>query len=75
MKKYVVGIRAKDSGVVRGLTVVEDVQSYVREIRAGVKANPSCAYGTYPDDYDIVCNELDCSAWNTVIEMKDGRDA
>lgn len=58
MKRFIVGIRAKDSKVIRGMQVVEDLQSFVRDVKAGVKANPACAYALFPNDYEIVYTEL-----------------
>ena len=50
MSRKVVGIKNKDSGLVAAMQVVEDVASYINEMRAAVKDKP-CAYAMFPEKY------------------------
>lgn len=69
MKHYVVGIRHNESGVVRGLTVVDDVRHWVNEVRAGVKSNPTSAYAMFGKDYSLVVKEIALDTVDSEIEL------
>ena len=67
--KKVVGIKNKDSGIVSSLQVVDDVCSFINEIRAAVNGKP-CAYSMFPDKYQFAVFGI--GEEEQVIEFKDG---
>lgn len=69
--KKVVGIKNKDSGLVSALQVVDDVCSFINEIRAAVNGKP-CAYSMFPEKYQIAVFGI--GEEENVIEFKDGHD-
>ena len=69
MSKYVIGIRHKDSKSCRGLTVVDDPSSSVNDIKASIKANPTCAYAMFPLDYEIIVKEISLDEVDTVVSL------
>ena len=65
---YVVGIRDKNSQIVRHTFITDDVEHTKREIRAalrGGKASP--AYYSFPEEYEVVVAELSPKSWDTLI--------
>lgn len=69
MEKKVVGIRCKESGYVRGLTVVDDVATYVNDFRAEISKHPECAYMMWPEKYEVVV--MDIGDISSVIVVKE----
>ena len=67
--KKIVGIKNKDSGIVASLQVVDDVSSFINEIRAAVDGKP-CAYSMFPDKYEFVVFGI--GEEEQVIEFEDG---
>ena len=65
--KYLVGVRHKESGSVRGLVVCEDPKFVVNDIRASIRSTPNCAYAMFPDDYEIVVKEVDCVSFDCCV--------
>lgn len=65
---YVVGIRDKNSQIVRHTFITDDVEHTKREIRAalrGGKASP--AYYSFPEEYEVVVAELTPKSWDALI--------
>ena len=65
---FVVGIRDKNSQIVRHTFVTDDIEHTKREIRAalrGGKASP--AYYSFPEEYEVVVAELSPKSWDTLI--------
>ena len=71
MNRYIVGIRHKDSKVCRGLAVVDDPRSAVNDIKASVKANPTCAYAMFPNDYEIVVKDVNLEEVDSCVCLAD----
>lgn len=69
--RYVVGIRHKESGLLRGLVVCDDPQFVVNDIRASVKSTPNCAYAMFPADYEIIVKEINCDKVDTCVALGD----
>lgn len=58
--RFVVGIRHKESGLLRGLVVCDDPQFVINDIRASIKGTPNCAYAMFSSDYEIIVKEISC---------------
>lgn len=71
MTKYVIGIRHKDSKSCRGLVVVDDPKSAINDIKAGIKANPACAYAIFPSDYEIFIKEVNLNEVDSCFNLVD----
>lgn len=69
MNKKVVGIKNKDSGIVSSFQVVDDVCSFINEIRAAVKGKP-CAFSLFPEKYQFAVFGI--GEEEQVIEFMDG---
>lgn len=69
---YVVGIRDKNSQIVRHTFITDDVEHTKREMRAalrGGKASP--AYYSYPDEYEVVVFDLVPSGFKPIASLTD----
>lgn len=69
MNKKIVGIKNKESGIVSSMQVVDDVSSFINEIRAAVSDKP-CAFSMFPDKYQFAVFGIGDE--EQVIEFKDG---
>lgn len=69
MVKKIVGIKNKESGIVASLQVVDDICSFINEVRAAV-SDKACAYSMFPDKYQFVVFGIGDE--EQVIEFKDG---
>lgn len=69
--KKIVGVRNKESGFVSALSVIDDVSSFINEMRAVVKEKP-CAYNLFPEKYAFVVYGI--GEEESVIEFKDGHN-
>lgn len=67
--KKVVGIKNKDSGLVSSLQVVDDVCSFINDVRAAVNGK-ACAYSMFPEKYEFAVFGIGDE--EQVIEFKDG---
>lgn len=59
MKKFVCGIRHKESKVIYGPQVVDDVKHWTNEIKAFLSANATSSFAMFPADYELVYKEFD----------------
>lgn len=57
MKKFVVGIRHKNSGIISAWSIVDDCRSWFDAVRADV-AKKDCAYAMFPENYEFVYKEI-----------------
>lgn len=60
MKKYIVGIRHKESGLVSAWSVVDDCRAWFDAVRADV-SKKDCAFAMFPDNYEFVYKEIDAN--------------
>lgn len=58
MTKFVCGIRHKESRVLYGLAIVDDLQHWHNEIKAMLKSNPESAFAMFPKDYELAYMEI-----------------
>ena len=59
MKKFICGIRHKESKVIYGPQVVDDVKHWSNEIKAFLSANATSSFAMFPADYELVYKEFD----------------
>ena len=59
MKKFICGIRHKESKVIYGPQVVDDVKHWSNEIKAFLSANATSSFAMFPADYELVYKEVD----------------
>lgn len=69
--RYVVGIRHKESSLLRGLVVCDDPQFVVNDIRASIKGTPNCAYAMFPTDYEIIIKEISIDEVDSCVPLCD----
>lgn len=69
--RYVVAIRHKESKACRGFSVVDDPQSAINDIKAGIKSNPTCAYALFPADYEIIVKEVNFDEVDSCVCLAD----